>query len=186
MLTRKQRIWLEEYLACWNATEAARRAGYATPRQAGAKLVSKAVIQDALRARVAEKTMAADEVLVRLAEHARGDMGNFFKIVEIETDSPLPTQEVIGSRMALNDDGEPCGTLYRVRQVTIDIDKMLDQRLSRLIKKFSDSPKNGLSIELYDAQSALDKLGKHLKIFTEESSGSSVRREYVGVDVNAV
>jgi len=144
------------------------------------------VIQEAIKARLAEKAMSADEVLVRLAEHARGDMGTFFKVVETETDSPLPTQEVIGSRMALNDDGEPCGTLYRVRQVTIDIDKMLDPRFSRLIKKFSDSPKNGLLVELYDAQSALDKLGKHLKIFTEDASGSSVRREYVGVDVNAV
>ena len=78
-LTRKQRAWLEEYLRSWNATEAARRAGYATPRQAGAKLVSKAVIQESIQTRLAEMKMSTDEVLTRLAQQARAEYADYLQ-----------------------------------------------------------------------------------------------------------
>lgn len=76
-LTRKRKVFIEEYLRCWNATEAARIAGYKFPNRQGSFLLSVLGIQEAIEARIAEKAMSADEVLLRLAEHARGDLSEF-------------------------------------------------------------------------------------------------------------
>lgn len=72
-LSAKQRVFVEEYLATWNATEAARRAGYSekTARSIGHENLTKPDIAEEIRNRIAERTMGADEVLVRLAEQAR-------------------------------------------------------------------------------------------------------------------
>ena len=72
-LSRKQQVFVEEYLRCWNASEAARRAGYSpkTAYSIGHENLRKPEIAQAIEARVAEKTMSADEVLVRMAEQAR-------------------------------------------------------------------------------------------------------------------
>ncbi len=81
-LTDKQRVFVEEYLACWNAAEAARRAGYRGKfvRQLGAENLEKPYIQAYIKARLAEKAMAADEVLARLADQARGSMDDFVTV----------------------------------------------------------------------------------------------------------
>lgn len=76
-LSNKQRVFVEEYLACWNATEAARRAGYAHANVQGSQLLANLSIKEAIQARIAEKAMTADEVLLRLADHARSTMADF-------------------------------------------------------------------------------------------------------------
>jgi phage terminase small subunit len=78
-LTDKQRVFIEHYLATWNATRAAEAAGYKDPEQAGYENKKKQEIQDAIRERLAEKTMSADEVLARLTEHARGSLAPFLR-----------------------------------------------------------------------------------------------------------
>lgn len=72
-LSQKQQVWIEEYLQTWNATEAARRAGYAIPRISGVENLSKPALMEEIRRRVDERAMGADEVLVRLAEQARSE-----------------------------------------------------------------------------------------------------------------
>lgn len=79
-LTNKQRAFVEEYLACgFNASEAARRAGYSenTARQQGQRLLTNVDIAAAIQQGLAERAMPATEVLARLAEHARGTMDDF-------------------------------------------------------------------------------------------------------------
>ena len=76
-LSKRQTVWLEEYFKTWNATEAARRAGYAHPRQEGARLLSNVVVAEEIQKRIAEKTMSADEVLVRLGEQARAGYADY-------------------------------------------------------------------------------------------------------------
>ena len=72
-LTRKRRVFIEEYLRSWNATQAAKVAGYAHPGSQGCNLLKIMSIREAIDARIAELQMSADEVLTRLAEQARGD-----------------------------------------------------------------------------------------------------------------
>jgi phage terminase small subunit len=87
MLTDKQKVFVEEYLTCWNATEAARRAGYSerSAQQIGTENLSKPVIAEAIKTRVAEKVMSADEVLVRLATHARATLEDVGEIADTGT-----------------------------------------------------------------------------------------------------
>ena len=76
-MNQKQRVFVAEYLRSWNATEAATAAGYAHPRQAGCRLLTHVDISTEIRARINELAMSADEVVTRLAEQARSDIGDF-------------------------------------------------------------------------------------------------------------
>lgn len=76
-LSKKQRIFIEVYLQCWNATKAATKAEYANPRQAGSRLLSNVDIKDLIEKRIKQAAMSADEVLHRLAEQARADYSEY-------------------------------------------------------------------------------------------------------------
>ncbi len=80
-MTGKQRAWVFEYPKDWNGTAACRRAGYqgsddtlgvmAYDNLRNPKIVA------VLKRRLTELAMDADEVLARLADHARGSMDDF-------------------------------------------------------------------------------------------------------------
>ncbi len=131
-LTNKQKVFVEEYLQCWNATEAARRAGYKHPNVSGPRNIVKAGIQTKIAERLAAKAMDTDEVLARLGDQARGDLGDFLDITP--------------GKVALN------------------LEKAKGQ--THLIKKFRQT-KDGVSIELYDAQAALEKLARAHGLFID-------------------
>jgi len=79
-LSNKQRVFVEEYLRCWNASEAARRAGYkGNVDVAASRLLVNASIQALIKARLAEKTMSADAALARLTEQARAAYADYLK-----------------------------------------------------------------------------------------------------------
>jgi phage terminase small subunit len=78
MLTQKQRLFVEAYLANPNATEAARRAGYkgndVTLGQVGAENLKKPQIAELLKVRVEEAIITADEILTgvkKIALHGK-------------------------------------------------------------------------------------------------------------------
>jgi phage terminase small subunit len=77
--TRKQQVFIDEYLRCFNASEAARRAGYseARARITGSELLADSNISEQIQARLAEVHMSADEALKMVADIARGDLGEF-------------------------------------------------------------------------------------------------------------
>jgi hypothetical protein len=137
-LTPKRRVFLEEYLKCWNGTEAARRAEYAHPRQEASRLLSNADIQTAIKDRVAELVMSADEALILLSDQARASVEDF-----VQFDSS-------GSR------------IWR-----IDLQKAKEAgKLHTLKKLYFDSDGNP-HIELYDSQRALELILKAHQAFTE-------------------
>ncbi len=165
----KQRAFVEFYLQTWNATRAAEMAGYKHPNVQGPRMLVKVSIQAAIEARMAELTIGAKEVLKRLSEQASGDLGAYFKISERWSEWPLPSEEILAEeRFVKIVHGEEVeGTHYLVRKVVLDMDAVVDPARSRLVKKFADSPKNGLAIELHDPQAALVHIGRHLKLFTD-------------------
>lgn len=77
-LTRKQEVFISEYLRCFNGAEAARRAGYseASARKTASLLLADADINGQIQARIAEVHMSADEALMLTADIARGDIGD--------------------------------------------------------------------------------------------------------------
>ena len=78
-LSNKQRVFIEEYLRDWNATQAALRAGYSakTAYSIGQENLNKPEIKAVIEARIAEKAMGADEVLLRLGDQARASFSDF-------------------------------------------------------------------------------------------------------------
>lgn len=160
-LTRKRQAWLEEYLKCWNATEAARRVGFAHPNAQGPRLLLDVRMQEAIQVRLDELAMSANEVLLRLAEHARGTMEDFTEIIE------------------LDDKGRS----------TFIVSLSKAKRLGKLglIKKLTYTKDGGYTIELYDSQAALSLIGKHHGLFkdiTEHTGagGGPIRMQEVTPD----
>jgi hypothetical protein len=77
-LNNRRRVFVEEYLKCWNASESARRAGYkGKSNVAGPRLLANDSIKAEIERRLDELKMSADEVLVRLADQARASSGQF-------------------------------------------------------------------------------------------------------------
>lgn len=134
-LSTKQKVFIEEYLKTFNATQAALAAGYSpeTAHATGWENLRKPEIAKAISQRLSEKAMSADEVLMRLAEQARAAYSD-----------------------AIDEDG------------TVDVAKLVSTGRAHLIKaiKFTESGKK--NVEFYDAQSALQLLGKHHKLFTDK------------------
>jgi hypothetical protein len=79
-LTIKQRLFINHYLVCMNGTEAARLAGYEGNDVTLASVASHNLrnhnVLRALDERLNAFTMSANEVLIRLTDIARGDIGD--------------------------------------------------------------------------------------------------------------
>lgn len=137
-MNTKQTIFVNEYLKCWNASEAARRAGYnGKSGQIGYRLLKDVEIQSYIKERTDEIKMSADEVLIRLAIMARSNMADFAHIKNSEDLVNL---------------GDTAGVIKKFK------------------KRVFDTPigeRQDIEIELYDAQSALEKLGRHHALFTD-------------------
>lgn len=91
-MNNKRKIFVEEYLSCWNASEAARRAEYKQPHSQGPRLLEIVEVQEEIQKRLSEKCLSADEVLARLGEQARSlseeyiDDFGFIKFKKLKAD----------------------------------------------------------------------------------------------------
>lgn len=131
-LTNKQRAFVEEYLRCWNATQAAIAAGYSerTAAQGGYQLLQKNLVRAEIQARLAAKAATADEALARIAERARGSMADFLRV-----ESGFEMLDLENAKRA---------------------DKL------RLVKKIKMGKRGVAALELYDAQRADEFIVKTL------------------------
>lgn len=160
-LTLKQEMFINAYLVCRNATEAARRAGYSrkTARQMGTENLSKPSISEAIRARVAEAEADADEVVRRLVDHSRGSMGEF---------------------LSFDKRGDVAFDLASAP------DKLhLIKKFKKTVKTFGeDGSEVTYELELYDAQAALDKLGRYFRMWSDKDDEAELRRALKGLGLN--
>lgn len=161
-LTIKQRLFIDAYLVCLNAAEAARRAGYSekTARFIGAENLTKPNIAAAVAAGLAERAMGGDEVLARLADHARSTADDFITVYE----SPL--HDIVGQPI-LDRDGNAIVRYFP----SLDLEKARQRGMLHLIKKVSYTA-HGPSVELYDAQAALALLAKHHGLLVDKTEVS--------------
>src|SRR5262245_59115390 len=167
-LSPKQQAFVEYYLTTWNGAEAARRAGYNTkPNVQGARMLANASIQAAIQARLAELKMAADEVLTRITEQARGSMGDFLRTDEEEITLTwsllsVPTTEEgeldiagVMLRLATQENVKPTDRILQtatIKRAVARLDLLAAKDKLHLIKKYSLDEKGKVAIELYDAQ----------------------------------
>jgi phage terminase small subunit len=126
-LTAKQQLFVDHYLDCLNATEAARRVGYARPMQEGHRLLRIADIASAVKDGMAQKAMPSDEVMTRLTAIAKSDMRDYMAFtedgtyngIELKQDKPLHliksiTPTKYGDKIELYNAQDALATLARV------------------------------------------------------------------------
>lgn len=138
-LTEKQQAFVQHYVICLNATEAAERAGYggsrATLAVTGHENLRNPKIRAAIDEAMAAVAMPKAEILGRLAAHARGDLGDFLTV---------------------------SGNTVR-----LDLKRAKAEGLTALLKRYSRTKDGTVTIELYDAQAALVKLGETFGMFRQ-------------------
>lgn len=148
-LTDKQKMFVEAYFICHlDATEAAMQVydckDRSVARSIGAENLAKPAIRARVDARLAQFHLTADEVLARIAFHARGSMAEFLD----------PDSGVIDTAHAK--DAQALGLIKRYRT-------------KQIINLKDDTETLETEVELYDAQAALRDLGKHLGLFIERN-----------------
>lgn len=160
-LTPKHQEFINQYVACYfNATEAYKRvypkSSDDAARANAARLIANDNISAEIQRRIDERAMGKDEVLTRLADHARADIRDFLAVSN-------------NGDVAL-DISAAEGKTHLIKKVT--------QRHSTRTTKDSVTEDTVLTLELHDAQAALVQIGKHHKLFTEqqEHSGEIVLR----------
>ena len=143
--TAKQRMFIDSYLVSLNATQAAKEAGYSdkTAFVIGSENLKKPYIREEIERRMAE-AMSSGEVLHRLAEHARGDIGLFVD----------PSTLTLDLKSAVE------------RGDTRLIKKIKQTFVTRTVGE-EEQQTEIFEFELYDAQKALALLGKYHKLFVE-------------------
>ncbi len=138
-LTDRQQLFVEEYLTCWNASEAARRAGYKTKANVqGARMIANDSIRHAIEMRLTQKIMIADEVLARLSDQATTSLGDF-----------LDAYGRIDLRKARR-----FGKLHLIKRY----------RTTSYVRKNGQKVVTA-EIELHDPQAALVHVGRHYGLF---------------------
>lgn len=154
----KQEAFVNEYLKDHNGTQAAIRAGYSkhTARAIACKLLTKADISEAIRERIAEKTMASDEVLTRLADIARGDIADLLDIRTTGYDLALMIKDEAGN-LVINPNTK--------------LIKKIKQKVTTVQAKSGDGEDKEIvdtEIELYSAQEALNTIAKLNGMITDK------------------
>lgn len=133
MATTKQKAWLEHYFKCgFNATEAARLAGYKWPNSRGPENII--ALKAAIDARLDKMAMPANEVLARLGNHARITFDDFVHVIE------------------LDDQGRST--------IIVSLAKAKERGVLDCIKKLTYHKDGGYTLELHDSQAALIHLDK--------------------------
>jgi phage terminase small subunit len=146
-LTTKQKRFVSFYLgkAGGNATEAARLAGFTSPRQSAARLLSKEAIRQAVGAAIEKTAMEADEIVARLTQQASADMADFW---DLSQSNVLPR---------------------------LDLEKAKKAGLTRLIREMKVTREGEVQVKLYDAQKALELLGRYRGLWDKDSRQTEKR-----------
>lgn len=144
-MTDRQKLFIEHYLATFNATQSAIKAGYSqrTAYSIGQENLKKPEIRKEIDRRLGQAAMSANEVLARLSMQASSNMGDFISIIET--------------------DGVGVFAGKKVHLGQLDLAKAAKAGLLGLIRKFKVG-KDGTTIELYDAHRALVTLAKYHRL----------------------
>jgi phage terminase small subunit len=177
-LTRKQQVFIAEYLRDFNATRSAIAAGYSqkTAYSIGQENLNKPEIKQVIDATIAEKSMTANEVLTRLADIARGDVADLMDITTMGFTLNLTTKE----------------NGHIIPNPKTKLIKKIKQKVTtHIAKSESDEDREVVEteVELYSALEALSLLGKSHKLFIDRTEltgaeGKPLLVQTVGFDVD--
>ena len=144
-LSKKHQAFVDQYFLChFNGTEAYMRVykpkDRNVARASAARLLADVSVSEAISARLAEVHMSADEALELLAGHARGDVGEIMEPTTFGYSFDMKKAKEIGFTKLI---------------------RKVKQKTATIMGKGEDSEDteiHTIEIELYDAQSALEKI----------------------------
>jgi len=145
-ISNKQKAFINEYVQCWNATEAARIVGYKHPNVQGSRLLAKVSIKEEIEKRVKEMCMSGDEALRLLSEQARSTLDDCFDI-ELEESKIKPGVMIVRHRLNLIK-AKKNGKLHLIKSII--------------------PTAHGTKVELYSSQRALELIGKAHRLFIDK------------------
>lgn len=162
-LTPKQELFVNEYLKCFNATKAAKAAGYSekTAKQQGSRLLTNVDVDSRVREFLKKGAMEAEEALYHISEIARGNMDDL-----------------------VDDAGKPDIEKARENGKTLLIKKIKTTTTSTGATTYKET-----EIEGHDRLRALELIGKHHKLFTDKQEitgedGKPIPVLITGMDMN--
>lgn len=160
-LTPKQQKFLEAYLgeANFNATAAARIAGYKSPHPEGSRLLRNATVAEAMNKAWEERGMQPAEIIGRLSDLARASLEDFLEIEQIEPEPEFYDDD------EEDDDPKP---RRRYSSWRIDLEKAKRSGKLHTLKSLKDT-KFGVAIQLHSPLEALDKLARVHKLFADQN-----------------
>lgn len=193
-LSDKQQAFIDHYVECgFNATEAARRAGYsqATARQQGQRLLTNVDIKAEISRRMDAHAMPANEVIARMGSIARGDMADFVRVDEEEitlswsllsvpeTKDGEPDEVSAMLDLAAQPNVKPTDRVLHtatVKRASARLDLLTAGQAGNLhlIKKYTVDDKGKITIELYDKKSALDTLAKFHGLLVDKQEVTTI------------
>lgn len=148
-LTEKQKVFCQEYLVDLNATRAAARAGYRTPRRQGSNLIGLPNVQIEVRRLMDERArrtgITADQVLQELVMIARVNPADAFS----EDGRILPPREMPEE--------------IQRAIATLEVREIYDRRGPNRV-----ATGQAKRLRFWDKIRALELLGKHLGLFSEK------------------
>jgi phage terminase small subunit len=164
-LTSKQKVFIDEYLKCFNAAEAARRAGYSASRAriTGSELLADSNVSEQIRARLAEVHMSADEALKLTADIARGDVAQLMDVTSMGFSFDMNKAKELG--------------------LTRLIKKVKQKVITQIAKSESGEDREivELEVELYDAQAAIRDILKLHGKFTDKIEVTANHHVEIGI-----
>jgi phage terminase small subunit len=153
-LNKKQRAFVEYYLRDWNATKAARLAGYAYPNVQSTRLLANIGISEEIQRRLDEIVMETDEIQRRYSDIARADIADFMDIDRMTFSLNLHKAQELG-------------LTHLVKKV---------KQRTRYIKPGTDDEEMEVytEIELHGSLEALRDIAKMRKMFSEKGINVNV------------
>lgn len=144
-MTKKQKLFVEEYLIDLNATQAAIRAGYSpqTANEQGARLLANVSIKNAIEKALAERSkrtgINADRIIQELAKIA---FLNPSSVINLKNASVLENA---------SEEDLACISSVKIKKSSSDTGDSIERE-----------------VKTYDKIKALELLGKHMGMFTDK------------------
>lgn len=151
-LNERQALFVDAYAKTFNRTKAAIAAGYSvkTAYSTGARLLKDVEVAKAVSEKLSETAMTPDEVLMRIARIARGDMGDMLKT--------SGENVVIDLAAALDEEDKKTGLIKRITQ------KKTTRTIGECVVEDVVT-----TLELHDPLTALQLIGKNHRLFVDKT-----------------
>ena len=162
-LSNREIAFLELYCRSWKGAASARAAGISekNSKQWAYETLTKPYIQEAITARLKQLRMETEEIYARLSEQARADLSELLEFYDV----PIMDKEgqVVGSRQSI-----------RVKPEAFE-------RFGHLFKSITPTASGEFKVELHNAQTALELLGKTYSLFVDRDDKGNPIQPVVNV-----